>query len=112
MTLSEHETRVLDGLERALREDDPKLDRLLRRMPSPGETMSVLLALGILAAFSLGLALLVMGNHYGATVMTVIGMTLMVVVPSGIMLWGSRRYYYPGCNHAATVSTEHCPRCA
>jgi hypothetical protein len=112
MALSEQESRALDGLERALRKDDPRLDRLLRHMRSPGEVLSTVLATAIMAAFGIGLALLIIGNRYGATVWTVLGATLMVVVPSAIVVWGSRRYYYPGCNHPATARIDRCPRCA
>jgi hypothetical protein len=111
MALSEHESRVLDGLERALRKDDPDLDRLLRQMVFPGGVVPTVLAVGIMAAFGIGLALLVVGVRDGATVWTVIGATLMVVVPSVLVVWGSRRYYYPGCNHPATMAIERCPRC-
>jgi Protein of unknown function (DUF3040) len=111
MALSEHEMRALDGLERALRKDDPDMDRLLRHMLSPGGVVSTVLAVGIVAAFGIGLALLVVGNRYGATVWTVIGATVMVVVPSVLVIWGSRRYYYPGCNHPAAAAIDRCPRC-
>jgi Flp pilus assembly protein TadB len=110
--LSEKEQRELARLESALRAEAPRLDRKLRAMRADGEAVPIATALGILVAVGTGLALVIVGDHYGSPLWTAIGVALALLVPSAAIVWCLKQYDCTYCGRTSAVPTGLCPHCA
>jgi ABC-type transport system involved in cytochrome bd biosynthesis fused ATPase/permease subunit len=109
--LSEYERHALERIETALRQDDPRLDKALRRMRPVGETASVGMVLAVLVAVGAGLASVTIGGRVGSALLIALGVTIMVAIPVAAAMVLSRRYYCNHCHRPSPVSVGRCPHC-
>jgi hypothetical protein len=109
--LSDDEERELGRLERALRAEDPGLDRRLAQM-WPGGLASLHAVLALSAGVALGAALVTVGDLLGGTACLVAGLILIATVPALAVLWWARRYYCRYCAGKWPTPARSCPRCA
>jgi Flp pilus assembly protein TadB len=109
--LSDDEERELGRLERALRAEDPGLDRRLAQM-RPGGLGSLHAVLALSAGVALGAALVTVGDLLGGTACLVAGLILIATVPALAVLWWARRYYCRCCAGKWPAPARSCPRCA
>ncbi|QRP50343.1 DUF3040 domain-containing protein [Amycolatopsis sp. FDAARGOS 1241] len=109
--LSDDEVQELGRLERALRAEDPGLDRRLARMRRGGPaSLHVVLALSAVVAAAV--ALVAVGDLLGVTACLVAGLLLTATVPALGVAWWARRYYCRYCAGKWPAPADSCPRCA
>ncbi|MGW0521505.1 DUF3040 domain-containing protein [Crossiella sp. NPDC003009] len=82
MALRDHEQRALDEIERRLAEEDPRLAARFLGLSAPGARTrhAALALLGVLAAYALGLAILVIGISASLTTLVVLGSAISAAV--------------------------------
>ncbi|HUO38377.1 MAG TPA: DUF3040 domain-containing protein [Mycobacterium sp.] len=103
--LSDDEAHALEGLERALRTEEPWLHARLRDM-RPGALSAWQVVLGLVSLLGLGLAT-------AGTVRCCRGSApgLMVAAPSLALVWWTRRYYCRYCADRWPTPDRSCLRC-
>jgi Protein of unknown function (DUF3040) len=109
--LSDDERRELDRLERALRADDPGLDRRLGRIRHGGAG-SLHGVLALIGGVLLGVVLVTLGDLLGIAACLVAGLILTATVPALAVVWWGRRYYCRYCAGKWPAPGRSCPRCA
>ena len=110
MKLSDDEARALEGLERALRVEEPRLHARLRDM-RPGGLKAWQVVLGLVSGVGLGLGLATGGTVAALPVLLWIGAGLTVAAPSLALVWWVRRHYCRYCAGRWPVPDRTCPRC-
>jgi len=108
--LSDDEARALEGLERALRVEEPRLHARLRDM-RPGGLKAWQVVLGLVSGVGLGLGLATGGTVAALPVLLWIGAGLTVAAPSLALVWWVRRHYCRYCAGRWPVPDRTCPRC-
>jgi len=108
--LSDDEARALEGLERALRAEEPRLHARLRDM-GPGGLTAWQVVLGLVSGVGLGLGLATAGTVAALPVLLWIGAGLTVAAPSLALVWWVRRYYCRYCAGRWPAPDRTCPRC-
>jgi len=108
--LSDDEARALQGLERALRVEEPRLHARLRDM-RPGGLKAWQVVLGLVSGVGLGLGLATGGTVAALPVLLWIGAGLTVAAPSLALVWWVRRHYCRYCAGRWPVPDRTCPRC-
>jgi len=108
--LSDDEARALEGLERALGAEEPRLHARLRDM-RPGGLTVWQVVLGLVSGVGLGLGLATAATVAALPVLLWIGAGLTVVAPSLGLVWWTRRYYCRYCAGRWPAPDRTCPRC-
>jgi hypothetical protein len=108
--LSDDEAHALEGLERALRVEEPGLHGRLRDM-RPGVLTAWQVVLGLVSGGGLGLGLAMAGTVAALPVLLWIGAGLTVAAPSLALVWWVRRYYCRYCAGRWPAPDRTCPRC-
>ena len=109
MKLSDDEARALEGLERALGAEEPRLHARLRDM-RPGGLTVWQVVLGLVSGVGLGLGLATAATVAALPVLLWIGAGLTVVAPSLGLVWWTRRYYCRYCAGRWPAPDRTCPR--